>query len=76
MKQAVAAGNSSNGSHLSFFTEVEVKFVCIPRPLERSDREDGGELRYRVTHRVNRWKDGEAPKLLRVKTDGDLPLID
>lgn len=25
-------------------------FVCIPRPIERSPRPDGGPLRYRVRH--------------------------
>jgi hypothetical protein len=38
-------------------------------------RNDGGELRYRVVHRVNRWKSDEKPKLLRVTTQGNLPLI-
>lgn len=37
------------------------------------DRADGGELRYRVAHRVKQWKSGEAPELLRVKTEGELP---
>jgi hypothetical protein len=39
------------------------------------DRADGGELRYRVAHRVKQWKSGEAPELLRVKTEDELPLI-
>ena len=39
------------------------------------DRADGGELRYRIAHRVKRWKSGEAPELLRTKTEGELPLI-
>jgi alkaline phosphatase D len=89
LKQAVAARNPANAPHLSFIdmgghgyttvrasaTEIEVEFVCIPRPLERSDRADGGELRYRVAHRVKRWKSGEAPELLRTKTEGELPFI-
>ena len=89
LKQAVAARNPSNAPHLSFMDmgghgystvrasdkEIEVEFVCIPRPLERSERADGGELRYRVTHRVKHWKSDAAPQLLRVKTKGDLPLI-
>src|SRR5262249_26044688 len=29
---------------------AECEFVCIPRPLARSTREDGGPLRYRVRH--------------------------
>jgi len=89
LKQAVAARNPDNAPNLSFMdmgghgystvrasdSAIEVEFVCIPRPLERSERDDGGELRYRVVHRVKQWKSGEAPKLLRVKTEGDLPLI-
>lgn len=89
LKQAVAARNPEIAPHLSFMDmsghgystvrasdkEMEVEFVCIPRPVERSEREDGGELRYKVTHQVKRWKSGEAPKLLRIKTEGKLPLI-
>jgi alkaline phosphatase D len=33
----------------------ECEFVCIPRPLERSDRPDGGPLLYRVVHRARMW---------------------
>ena len=39
------------------------------------DRADGGELRYRVAHRVKQWKSGEAPELLRTKTEGEQPLM-
>ena len=42
---------------------IETEFVCIPRPLERSDRPDGGALSYRVRFRSLIWKNGEAPKL-------------
>ena len=41
----------------------ETEFVCIPRPLERSERADGGLLRYRVRFRTALWKTGEVPKL-------------
>jgi alkaline phosphatase D len=41
----------------------ECEFVCIPRPLERSDREDGGPLVYRALHRTSIWTRGEAPRL-------------
>ena len=34
----------------------EVEFVCIPRPLERSERADGGPLVYRVTHTAALWR--------------------
>ena len=49
----------------------EAEFVCIPRPLERSDRPDGGPLRYRVTHRAELWKKGEVPKLERKIVEGN-----
>ena len=37
---------------------VECEFVCIPRPLERSEGADGGPLCYRVVHRVPMWRPG------------------
>jgi alkaline phosphatase D len=49
----------------------EAEFVCIPRPLERSDRPDGGPLAYRVTHRTELWKKGEVPKLERTIVEGN-----
>lgn len=50
---------------------IETEFVCIPRPLERSERADGGELRYRVKFRTGVWKSGEAPKLEMQWLEGD-----
>jgi alkaline phosphatase D len=50
---------------------IETEFVCIPRPLERSDRADGSALRYRVKLRTNLWKNGEAPKLRMQILEGD-----
>ena len=55
--------------------EVEVEFVCIPRPIERSMQEDGGPVSYRVTHRVKRWNAGETPRIERTKEKGTLPLV-
>jgi len=49
----------------------ETEFVCIPRPLERSPREDGGPLAYRVCHTTQLWKKGEAPKLAVKIIEGD-----
>jgi alkaline phosphatase D len=54
---------------------LEVEFVCIPRPIERSERADGGPLAYRVAHRVNRWDRGGAPRLERTTLEGALPLV-
>ena len=86
---ALAARNPEVAPHLAFLdagghgyatvrassSELEVEFVCIPRPLERSDRADGGPLAYRVSYRVPRWNPGEAPQLERTATEGELPLV-
>jgi len=50
---------------------IETEFVCIPRPIERSDRADGGDLSYRVRSRTDLWKNGEAPKLQMRILEGD-----
>jgi alkaline phosphatase D len=50
---------------------IETEFVCIPRPLERSDRPDGGALSYRVKFRTGLWASGEAPKLQMQILEGD-----
>ncbi len=50
---------------------LETEFVCIPRPVERSDRPDGGPLSYRVRCRASLWKNGEAPKLEIRILEGD-----
>ena len=89
LKQALAASNGALAPHLSFMDmgghgyatvratadQIEVEFVCLPRPLERSDRADGGELLYRVAHQVKRWKSNDPPRLKRTRTEGHLPLI-
>ena len=54
---------------------LEVEFVCIPRPLQRSSAVDGGPVTYRVTHRVDRWLPNARPKLRRTRVDGTLPLV-
>jgi alkaline phosphatase D len=41
----------------------ETEFVCIPRPLERSDRADGGALLYRARFKTDLWSKDESPKL-------------
>jgi alkaline phosphatase D len=50
---------------------LETEFVCIPRPVERSDRPDGGALSYRVRFRTVIWMRGEAPKLRIQILEGD-----
>jgi hypothetical protein len=39
-------------------------------PFERSDSADGGPLRYRVRHRVNRWKAGSSRSSRRPSSRG------
>ncbi|HEV8702761.1 MAG TPA: alkaline phosphatase D family protein [Candidatus Polarisedimenticolia bacterium] len=50
---------------------IESEFVCIPRPLERSEGADGGPLRYRVVHRAPLWTRGERPRLEQRIVEGD-----
>ncbi len=50
---------------------METEFVCIPRPLERSDRLDGAPLAYRVKYRASLWRKGELPKLEGQVMEGD-----
>ena len=87
-KQALAARNPQLAPNLSFVDlgghgysvvhaaqdQLEVEFVCIPRPLERGAT-DGGPITYRVTHRVDRWLPNTRPKLRRTKVEGTLPLV-
>jgi alkaline phosphatase D len=54
-------------------TEMKVEFVCIPRPLERSDGADGGPLQYRVAHHFKMWKAGETPELHQTIIEGEIP---
>ena len=54
--------------------DMRTEFVCIPRPIARSDRPDGGPLRYRVAHTAGLWKAGEPPKLFQRVLEGDAGL--
>ncbi len=83
--RARAASNPELAPHLKFLDyaghgyttvratphELEAEFVCIPIPLERSETDDGGPLRYRVSHRVSLWKPGESPLLRQDILEGD-----
>jgi alkaline phosphatase D len=89
LQQALKESNPEVAPHLSFVDigghgystvraatdELQVEFVCIPRPIERNEREDGGPLAYRVTHTVRLWKAGSAPRIERTREEGTLPLI-
>ena len=75
--RARAASNPELSPHLSFVDmgghgyavvratskNFDTEFVCIPRPLERSEQADGGALAYRVRHRAKLWRRGELPRL-------------
>jgi alkaline phosphatase D len=49
----------------------ECEFVCIPRPIERSTRRDGGPLLYRVVHRTPLWSKGERPQIEQRVVEGN-----
>jgi alkaline phosphatase D len=88
LEAARRAANPDLSPHLSFVDmgghgyatlrvaadAVECEFVCIPRPLERSEGADGGPLRYRISHRAALWGRGERPRLERGIVEGDLGL--
>jgi alkaline phosphatase D len=54
--------------------EMRTEFVCIPRPIARSDRPDGGPIRYRVVHTAALWRSGERPRLKTSVLEGDVGL--
>lgn len=84
-RKARSLSNPNLSPHLAFvdmgghgYTTVrvsarffETEFVCIPRPLERSNRRDGGPLRYRVVHRARLWRKGERIRLEQRIIEGD-----
>jgi len=85
LQKARALSNPDLSPHLSFVDmgghgyavvhvvsdRLETEFVCIPRPIERSERSDGGPLRYRTRHRAALWRKGERPKLELQILEGD-----
>ena len=54
--------------------QMRTEFVCIPRPITRSERADGGPRRYRVSHPAALWKSGERPQLKTAVLEGDVGL--
>jgi alkaline phosphatase D len=88
LDRAHAASNPELSPHLAFvdmgghgYATVRVdadamatEFVCIPRPIERSDGDDGGPLRYRVRHEVPLWRAGEVPQLRQMIVEGNAGL--
>jgi len=85
LKRAHAVSNPQLSPHLAFVDmgghgyatvrltsdDMRTEFVCIPRPITRSDRPDGGPLRYRVVHTASLWKPGERPVLRQHVVEGD-----
>jgi len=54
--------------------QMRTEFVCIPRPVTRSDRPDGGPLRYRVVHTTPLWTSGQRPRMKTTVLEGDVGL--
>ena len=88
LKRARALSNPDLAPHLEFVDlgghgyatvrlsaeEMRTEFVCIPRPITRSERPDGGPLRYRVVHTAALWKAGERPQMKSAVLEGDVGL--
>ncbi|HEX6217684.1 MAG TPA: alkaline phosphatase D family protein, partial [Sphingomicrobium sp.] len=88
LQKAKAVSNPDLAPHLQFFDagghgyatvrltagEMRTEFVCIPRPIARSERPDGGPLRYRVVHSAKMWRAGERPVLQQQVLEGDIGL--
>jgi alkaline phosphatase D len=85
VNKARALSNPNLSPHLSFVDMaghgyavvhvtsdmLETEFVCIPRPIDRSEKADGGPLLYRTRHRAALWGKGEKPKLELQTLEGD-----
>jgi alkaline phosphatase D len=83
--KALALSNPDVAPHLKFVDigghgyatvrlsgeEMRTEFVCIPRPVDRSERPDGGPLRYRIAHSAKLWRPGEQPQLTQQVLEGD-----
>ena len=88
LKRARSLSNPDLAPHLEFVDlgghgyakvrlsadEMRTEFVCIPRPIARSDRPDGGPIRYRVLHTAALWKSGQRPQLKTSVLEGDVGL--
>jgi alkaline phosphatase D len=85
VQQARKLSNPDLSPHLSFLDmgghgyatvrvgsdSFESEFVCIPRPLERIERADGGPLSYRVVHKAQLWSKGGRPRLEQTVLEGN-----
>jgi len=84
-KRARALSNPALSPHLEFVDlgghgyakvrlaadSMRTEFVCIPRPVTRAERPDGGPLRYRIVHSAKLWRAGERPLLKQEILEGD-----
>jgi len=88
LRRARALSNPDLAPHLEFVDlgghgyakvrlspgEMRTEFVCVPRPVTRSERPDGGPIRYRVSHTAALWKSGQRPQLKTSVLEGDVGL--
>ncbi len=88
LKRARSLSNPDVAPHLEFVDlgghgyakvrlsadEMRTEFVCVPRPVTRSERPDGGPIRYRVLHTAPLWKSGERPQLKTSVLEGEAGL--
>ncbi len=88
LRRARALSNPDLAPHLEFVdmgghgyakvrlsaNEMRTEFVCIPRPVTRSESADGGPIRYRVVHTAPLWSSGARPKLKTTVLEGDVGL--
>jgi len=88
LKRALLLSNPQLAPHLEFVDlgghgyakvrltgrEMRTEFVCIPRPITRSQSPDGGPLRYRVALVAKLWKPGERPSIDTKVLEGNVGL--
>src|SRR6185436_9459500 len=88
LKRAAELSNPQLAPHLEFVdlgghgyatvrlssAEMRTEFVCIPRPVKRSESSDGGPLRYRVALTAKLWRPGERPRLELQVLEGSVGL--
>ncbi len=85
LERARALSNPDLAPHLAFVDmgglgyttvrlsgdEMRTELVCIPPPITRSERPDGGPLRYRLALTAKLWRPGERPQLTRQVLEGN-----
>lgn len=85
LANAKQLSNPNNAPHVEFVdmnghgygiveagaSDLEVVFVCMPRPVAAVAAADGGEVTYRIVHRTRLWRPGETPVLERSRLEGD-----